>query len=356
MAEMILAINPGSTSTKLALFDGIEEVFTENITHDINVISKYKSVIEQKDCRLKYIEKFLENKGVKYNQLKAVVGRGGLLKPISGGTYEVNDRMIDDLKEARYGEHASNLGAVLAREIALKSGCQAYIVDPVVVDELNPLARLSGLPEIPRRSIFHALNQKAVARKYARSLEKNYEDMTLIVTHLGGGITVGLHRGGRVIDVNDGLSGEGPFTPNRTGGLPTYDLVKLCYSGEYTHEEMKVKLLKKGGLAGYLGTTDLREVEKMINNGDDRAEQVFLAMAYQICKEIGSLAPVANGNIDAIILTGGMAYSQRLSQIIKEKVEFIAPVVRYPGEEEMKALVEGAYRVLSGLEKVKKYH
>jgi len=355
MKKLILAINTGSTSTKLGLFDGYKELWVETIHHKTEVLSRYKKIIDQKDFRMKFIYGFLEKQGIKLMDLDAIVGRGGLLRPIPGGTYRVNDQMIWDLKAQKVEEHASNLGGILARAMADKAGCPAFIVDPVIVDELEPVARISGLPELEKRSVFHALNQKAIAKKYAEDVGKKYSDLSLIVAHLGGGISVGLHHQGRVIDVNNALCGEGPFSPNRTGGLPTFDFMRLCYSGKYTYEEMRVKLLKKGGLIGYLGTGDIREVIKMIENGDQKAKLVFEAMVYQVAKEIGSLAPVLGGKIDAIILTGGIAHSELFTGKLIEMIKFIAPVKIYPGEEELSALAAGAYRVLIGEEEAREY-
>lgn len=355
MTNLILAINTGSTSTKLGLFNGYDEMFVETIHHKTDILSRYKKIIDQKDFRLKYIYNFLEENEVVLNNLKAIVGRGGLLRPIPGGTYRVNEQMIRDLKAQKVEEHASNLGGLLAHALADKAGCPAFIVDPVIVDELEPVARVSGLPELEKRSVFHALNQKATAKKYAVDIGRKYNDLSLIVAHLGGGISVGLHHQGRVIDVNNALCGEGPFSPNRTGGLPTFDFMKLCYSGKYTYEEMRVKLLKKGGLIGYLGTGDIRETIKMIESGNKQARLIFEAMVYQVAKEIGSLAPVLGGKIDAIILTGGIAHSELFTGKLIDMIKFIAPVKIYPGEEELSALAAGAYRVLIGEEQVSEY-
>lgn len=356
MEKMILVINPGSTSTKLGLFKGLEEIFVENISHNAEELKDYKNITDQKDLRLSYILDFLEEKGVELDHLSAVVGRGGLLKPIPGGTYKVNEKMIEDLNKGIQGEHASNLGGILAKSIADKVNIPSYIVDPVVVDELQDVARLSGLPEIERASIFHALNQKAVARKYAKDNNKKYKNSNLIVAHLGGGISVGIHKDGKVIDVNNALSGEGPFSPNRSGGLPSFDLFEMCYDDNYSYEEIKKKLVGKGGVVAYLGTNDMIEVEDKVENGDKKAELVFKTMAYQTAKEIASLAPVTNGKIDAIILTGGIAYSDYFVEKIRDSVGFIAPIVIYPGEEELKALAAGAKRVLNGEEEAKVYN
>lgn len=356
MEKMILVINPGSTSTKLGLYRGLEEVFVENISHDAEELKDFKKITDQQDLRLSYILDFLEDKEVELDHLSAVVGRGGLLKPIPGGTYKVNEKMIKDLNKGVQGEHASNLGGILAKSIADKVDIPSFIVDPVVVDELQDVARLSGLPEIERVSIFHALNQKAVARKYAKDHNQKYEDLNLIVAHLGGGISVGIHNKGKVIDVNDALSGEGPFSPNRSGGLPSFDLFEMCYDENYSYEDIKKKLVGKGGVVAYLGTNDMIEVEDKVEEGNEKYELVFKAMAYQTSKEIASLAPVTNGKIDAIILTGGIAYSDYFVERIKESVGFIAPIEIYPGEEELKALAAGAKRVLNGEEEAKEYN
>jgi butyrate kinase len=287
--------------------------------------------------------------------LNAVVGRGGLLKPIAGGTYRINPDMIHDLSRAKYGEHASNLGAVLAGRVAKKADCPAYIVDPVVVDEMADAARYSGHPLISRKSIFHALNQKAVARKAAQKLGKSYMQCRLIVAHMGGGISIGAHMNGRVIDVNNALDGEGPFSPERAGGVPAGDLIALCYSGRYPEKKMRRMLVGSGGLTAYLGTNDLREIERRIREAETDAENVFNAMAYQIGKEIGAMAAALQGGVDGIVLTGGLAFSEAFVKAIEAHIDWIAPVQVFPGEAEMEALVEGAYRVLKGEEEEKSY-
>jgi butyrate kinase len=297
----------------------------------------------------------LNEQGINLTKLNAVVGRGGLLKPIQGGTYAVDDNMLADLKVGVLGEHASNLGGILAFEIASKLNIPSFIVDPVVVDEMQDVARVSGMPELDRKSIFHALNQKAVARRAAAEAGKKYEEMNFVVAHLGGGISVGAHRKGAVVDVNNALDGEGPFSPERSGGLPVGDLAKLCFSGKYTLDEIKKMIKGKGGLVAYLGTNDGREVVKMIESGDKNAELVYKAMAYQVAKEIGSCAAVLKGDIDGIILTGGLAYDKMLVKWISDSVEFISKVIVYPGEDEMTALAEGGLRVLMGEEEAKRY-
>jgi butyrate kinase len=352
---LILVINPGSTSTKVAVFRDKEPVFTETLRHSTEELSKYKSIIDQFEFRTQAILNMLKEKGISLSEIDAIVGRGGLLKPIESGTYIVNEKMIEDLKKAERGEHASNLGGIIAYTLAKEHNIPAYIVDPVVVDELEDIARITGMPEIEKSSIFHALNQKAIARRLAADLNKKYEEVNLIIAHLGGGISIGAHKHGRVVDVNDALNGEGPFSPERAGGLPVLDLVKLCYSGKYTYQEMKKKLIGQGGIVAHLGTNDVREVYKKIEEGDKKAELVLEAMAYQTAKEIGAMAVVLKGQVDAIGITGGIAYNEDFVKRISERVKFIAPIYVYPGEDEMSALAQGAYRVLSGEEKAKMY-
>ena len=351
----ILAINPGSTSTKIAVFDNDQEVIEITLRHSTEEIAKYETIFSQYDFRKKVILDALDNNNINLSKLSAVVGRGGLLKPIEGGTYLVDEKLLDDLKVGVLGEHASNLGGVLAYEIAEKLNIPSYIVDPVVVDELDEVARISGMPELERKSIFHALNQKAVARRLADDLGREYSDLNIIAAHLGGGISVGAHKQGRVIEVNNALDGEGAFSPERSGGLPSGDLAKLCFSGKYTYAEIKKMIKGNGGLNAYLGTNDGRDVLKMIENGDKNAEVVFKAMAYQVAKDIGSCATVLKGKVDGIILTGGLAYGELLVKWISEAVEFIGPVYVYAGEDEMKALCEGGIRVLNGSEEAKRY-
>lgn len=350
MGELVLVINPGSTSTKFALYSGEECLLTENVSHPIQELQKYDSITDQEEFRRQTILRALEKQGYSLEDLDCVSARGGLLKPIPGGTWLVNEAMVADLKAGLLGEHASNLGGVLAHAITSEYGCLSYIVDPVIVDEMEDIARLSGMPEIPRRSIFHALNQKAVAREVAEENGKRYHEQTYIVAHMGGGVSIGLHHVGRVIDVNNALDGEGPFSPERSGGVPVGDLVKLCFSGTYTLDAIKGKIKGRGGLFAYLGTADLMEIEDRIDQGDTKAKEVFEAMAYQIAKEIGSLATVVHGALDGIILTGGMARSIPLVQSITRRISFIAPLYTKPGEREMEALAQGALRVLRGEE------
>ena len=351
----ILAINPGSTSTKITVYDN-EELLLENVIRYSNEdLAPFERVIEQYEFRKKGILQTLADGGIEIDSLDAVAGRGGLLKPIEGGTYLVNETMITDLHRAERGEHASNLGGVIAKEIADNLGIPSFIVDPVVVDELADIARVSGLPGYDRLSIFHALNQKAVARRIAKKMGKPYAELNVIVAHMGGGVTVGVHQGGKVIDVNDGLYGEGPFSPERAGGLPTGHVMDLCFSGKYTLAEVRKIIAGKGGLVAYLGTNDGREVAKMIAQGDEKAKLIYAAMAYQVAKEIAAGAAVLFGKVDAIILTGGLAYAEELVTMISDRVKFIADIALVPGEDEMAALTEGALRVLSGEEKAKEY-
>jgi len=352
--EYVLVINPGSTSTKVGLFRGEEEVKSHKISHSREELERYDKISEQYDYRLNLIYDWLKNIGISTSSLLAVVGRGGLLRSMPGGTYIVTDKMIRDLEIGIQGEHASNLGGILAKGIADKEGIKAYIVDPVSVDEFDDIARISGLKEIERRSLNHTLNIKAVSYKRAKELGKELKELNFIVAHLGGGISVSPVKNGRAIDANN-ASEMGPFSPERTGGLPVGDLVKLCYSGKYTLDEMKVKLKGKGGLASYLGTTDGVEIEEKIKSGDKKAELVYSALAYQVAKEIGAMATVLKGKVDNIILTGGLAYSDYLVDIISKMVGFISEIVIYPGEDEMDALNKGVLRVIDGEEKEKIY-
>jgi butyrate kinase len=351
----LLTINPGSTSTKIAVFDNEKLVFEKTLRHSSEEIGKYKKISDQFEFRKTVIEEALKEGGIKVSELNAVVGRGGLLRPIEGGTYIVNNDMINDLNVGVLGEHASNLGGIIAKQIGDEVGIPSYIVDPVVVDELDDVARVSGIPEIERKSIFHALNQKAIARRAAKELGKDYKDCNFIVAHMGGGVSVGVHEKGRVIDVANALDGEGPFSPERSGTLPVGDLVKMCFSGKYTQDEIKKKIKGNGGIVAYLNTNDVRDVEKSINDGNEKSKLIHDAMVYQISKEIGSCAAVLKGKVDAILLTGGIAYSNLITNNIKERVNFISDVKVYPGEDEMIALAQGGLRVLNGEEEAKVY-
>ncbi|TCP31815.1 butyrate kinase [Scopulibacillus darangshiensis] len=351
----ILAINPGSTSTKIAVYSDENPIFEKTIRYDSNDLEGYKSIIEQYQMRKTSILEALDEEGMNLSHLGAVVGRGGLLRPIEGGTYPVNESMLYDLKKGYSGEHASNLGGILAHEIGDQLNIPSFIVDPVVVDEMTDIARISGFADIERKSIFHALNQKAVARRVAKKVGKSYEDLNLIITHMGGGVTVGAHYKGKVIDVNNGLHGEGPFSPERAGTVPVGDLISMCFSGQYYVDEMMKKVVGQGGLVGYLGTNDAVKVEEMIEAGDAYATLVYDAMAYQIAKEIGSASTIFSGRVDAIVLTGGLAYGKDFVKAITERVDWIADVIIVPGEDELQALVEGTLRVLNGEEKPKLY-
>ncbi|MFZ7101908.1 MAG: butyrate kinase [Peptococcaceae bacterium] len=350
----VLVINPGSTSTKIAVFDNEKAVLETTLRHSNEELARYERVAQQFEFRKNLIINALQENGIEVKSLNCVVGRGGLLKPIAGGTYLVNSKMREDINNA-VQEHASNLGALIAWEIADSIKIPAFIVDPVVVDELEPLARISGNPQLERKSIFHALNQKAVARRAAQELGKSYEECNLIVAHMGGGVSVGAHRKGRVIDVNNALDGDGPFSPERSGGVPAGSLIKVCFSGQKTEEEIYKGIVGKGGLVAYLNTNDAREVEEMVKQGNEHAKLTYEAMAYQIAKEIGACAAVLKGKIDGIVLTGGIAYSNLFTSRIKERVEFLSPVIIYPGEDEMEALASGGLRVLKGEENAKAY-
>lgn len=351
----ILIINPGSTSTKIGVFDNEISIFEKTIRHESEKINSYANIIDQYEFRKNTILETLDNEGINISKLSAVCGRGGLLRPIEGGTYAVNDSMLNDLRSGFSGQHASNLGGIIAYEIASALNIPSFIVDPVVVDELDPIARISGFSLIERKSIFHALNQKAVARRVAKELGKKYNELNLIMTHMGGGITVGVHKKGKVVDVNNGLHGDGPFSPERAGTVPAGDLVALCFSGEHYREEIMKRLVGQGGLVGYLGTNDAVKVEQRIADGDQEAKLVYDAMAYQVAKEIGAASAVLSGKVDAIVLTGGLAYGKGFVKSITDRINWIADVIVHPGENELQALAEGALRVLRGEEEVKVY-
>lgn len=355
MSVKTLVINPGSTSTKIGIFEDETLLFDETLRHSTEEIARYDSIIDQKDFRRDIILAFLKSKDFNVNSLDMVVGRGGMLKPIPGGTYAVNDTLVHDLELGVSGQHASNLGGILAREIADSIGKPSYIVDPVVVDELCDEARISGVPELPRISIFHALNQKAVAKRYAAESGKDYNDLNLIVVHMGGGVSVGAHSQGKVIDVFNALDGDGAFSPERAGSVPSGALVKMCFSGKYTEKEVYKKLVGAGGFNALLGTNDMREVEKMVQDGNKEADLFRRAFIFQVAKDIGSMACVLSGKIDQIIITGGIAYDKEVVAGLKEHCEFLAPVTVYPGEDELLALVQGGLRVVNGAEKATEY-
>lgn len=355
MSIKSLIINPGSTSTKIGVFEDETLLFEETLRHSTEEISQYASIVDQKDFRKKIITDLLTEKNFDMKELGVVVGRGGMLKPIPGGTYAVTDELLQDLKIGKQGQHASNLGGILAREIGDEIGVPSYIVDPVVVDEMQDVARFSGVPELPRTSVFHALNQKAVAKRYAKETGKPYESLRLIVVHMGGGVSVGAHINGRVADVFNALDGDGAFSPERAGAVPSGALIKMCFSGEYTEKEVYSKIVGKGGFNAYLGTNDMRTVKKMAEEGDAKAAEVKEAFLYQVAKDMGSMACVMDGKVDQIIVTGGIAYNADVIDYLKQKAGWIAPFTVYPGEDELLALVQGALRVMNGEEKAMEY-
>ncbi len=352
----VLAINPGSTSTKIAVYQNTEPILLKSIKHSSEELAPFPRITDQFSFRKDLILEKLQEADINLDDLQAVVGRGGLLKPIASGVYKVNEQMMADLRNSPLGEHASNLGGLIAHDLAKSlPNATAYIVDPIVVDEFDDIARISGHPLMQRISIFHALNQKAVAREYAKSTHRRYEDLNLIVVHLGGGITIGAHRKGRVIDVNQGLDGEGPFSPERTGTLPVGDLVRLCFSGKFTQKEVQKMVKGEGGLVAYLGTNNAYDVEKMVDAGDKNAELIYHAMAYQVAKYVGEMYTVLKCEVDAILITGGIAYDKGFVNWIQERVYKLAPIHIYPGEDEMKALAINGLMVVRGELEVKEY-
>lgn len=352
--ERILAVNPGATSTKMAVYDGETMVMKKTLEHQGDELKHFAHVFDQYPYRIELIHRELQAAGIPLESLDAIVGRGGLLKPLAGGTYSVNAAMVHDMELAERGEHASNLGPVIAYELAQELNIPAFIVDPVSVDELQPVARVSGSPWFERVSMTHALNMKAVARKVAAQLGKRYEEANLVVAHLGTGVSLSVHSGGRMIDMVDGKD-EGPFAPDRCGGLPCSQLVKLCFSGKFTEKQIRDGLFGSGGLYGYLGTKDIREVKRMADGGNETAALLLEALPYQVSKYIAAMAAVLKGNVDRIVLTGGMAYADYLVGAIAERVGFIAPVTVVPGEEELESLSAGALRVLRGEEQAREY-
>ena len=355
MSIKSLIINPGSTSTKIGVFEDETLLFEETLRHTTEEISQYASIADQKDFRKKIITDLLDEKQFDIKSLNVVVGRGGMLKPIPGGTYAVTDELLADLVVGKQGQHASNLGGILAREIGDSIGVPSFIVDPVVVDELMPIARYSGVPELPRKSVFHALNQKAVAKRYAKEQGVPYESLNLIVVHMGGGVSVGAHEKGMIVDVFNALDGDGAFSPERAGGVPSGALIEMCFSGKYTQKEVYSKIVGKGGFNAYLGTNDMRDVMKKVNEGDAKAAEMVDAFTFQVAKDMGSMACVLKGKVDQIIVTGGIAYNAPVIEALKERAGFIAPFTVYPGEDELLALTQGALRVLSGEEKAMEY-
>jgi len=350
----LLIINPGSTSTKIGIFENDTCIYESTLRHSIEELAPFAQMTDQYDFRMGIIVGALAEAGINIADLDAVVGRGGLVKPIDGGTYYVNEAMLHDLRIGLQGQHASNLGGLIANAIGGKIGKPAFIVDPVVVDEFMEISRISGHPSIKRRSIFHALNQKAIARQYCKDVGKAYTDLNLIVVHMGGGISVGMHAKGRVVDVNNALDGEGPFSPERSGTLPTGDLSALCFSGEYSHADIKKMIAGNGGLVAYFGSNNLLELEERAQT-EPEVKVAIDAMCYQIAKEIGAMSTAVCGDVDAILLTGGIARSQYITGEVARRVSFIAEVRKYPGEDELAALAQGALRVLRGEEAAKEY-
>ena len=355
MAIKSLIINPGSTSTKIGVFEDETLLFEETLRHSTEEIAQYASIVDQKDFRKQIILDLLKSKDFDINSLQVVVGRGGMLKPIPGGTYAVSDDLLEDLKVGKQGQHASNLGGILAREIADSISVPSYIVDPVVVDELMPISRYSGVPELPRTSVFHALNQKAVAKRFAKEQGRAYNTLNLVVVHMGGGVSVGAHEQGRVIDVFNALDGDGAFSPERAGAVPSGALIKMCFSGQYSEKEVYKKIVGNGGFNAYVNTNDMRDVEKMILEGDGHAAEIREAFIMQVAKDIGSMACVLKGKVDQIIVTGGIAYDKAVVKGLQERAGFIAPITVYPGEDELLALAQGALRVLNGEEPAMEY-
>jgi butyrate kinase len=353
MNYKILAINPGSTSTKIAVYENETKLFSKTINHNTTDIENYNTIGEQFDMRKEEILLALIENNINVYDMSAIVGRGGILPPVKSGAYEINDLMVDRLKNRPLSEHASSLGAIISSEIAKKIGVKSYIYDSVAVDELEDIARISGMPDIERISNSHALNSRAMAINYAEKNGKKYNEMNFIVAHLGGGISLSAHRKGKMIDILS--DDEGPFSPERAGKVPCNKLIDLCYSGKFDKGTMKKKLRGNGGLKAYLNTVDAREVEKMIDIGDENAKLLYEAMAYQVAKGIGELSTVLYGDIDAIIITGGIAYSSGFTHWIEERVKFIAPVAIMPGEHELVSLAMGTLRVLRNEEEANIY-
>lgn len=351
-----LVINPGSTSTKIAVFDNEQQVFEKTLRHSAEEMKMYPTILSQYEFRKEAILDTLKDENIPLETLTFIVGRGGFINPIESGTYELNNILVEDLEiGANEKRHASNLAGLIAFELAKIHNIRSFIVDPPCVDEMEPIAKVSGLKGIERKSMFHALNQKAVARKAALSKNLDYTKSNYIVAHIGGGISVGAHRKGKVVDVNNALDGDGPFSPERSGGIPNNELIDMCFSGAYTRADLMKTLVGNGGLVSYLDINDAREVEKRIDEGSAEAALIYEAMAYQVAKSIGASAAVLEGDVDAIIMTGGIAYSNRFVQMVRERTEFIADFLIYPGEDEMNALALGGLRVMKGLEEAKNY-
>ena len=355
MKGRILVINTGSTSSKIGFYDSGERLFEQNLTHSAEEIAKYESVMDQTPMRRDAITDFLSESGIALDSIDLVMARGGLITPIQTGVYEVNQAMRDALVEGKDGVHACNLSALLADDIAKLAGCKAYIADPPMADEMLPEVKVGGLPEFPRKTLFHALNSRAMVRRYAKSVGKTNKEVTVIVAHMGGGSSVSLHRNGLVIDTTDALGGDGPISPERAGTVPAFPLVEMCFSGQYTKAEIKKKLVGKGGAVAYFGTNDIREVLSRADAGDQACATFLKGFCVSVAKYIGALATVACGKVDAIILTGGIAHSAYITADIASRVGFIAPVEVYAGENEVESLAENGYGILSGEFEVKEY-
>lgn len=355
MKECILVINPGSTSTKIAVFDGEKEIFSKTLRHDAGELQKLGPIADQKDYRKQIVSEALLEHGYQLTDFAAIACRGGLVRQMPGGTYRVNEALVRDSREGVSGQHASNLGALIGYELEMESGVPAYIVDPPVVNELSEIAKYSGHPLIERVCVFHALNQKAVARRYATSIGRPYEELNLLVCHMGGGVSVGAHVRGRVLDTEDAVGGEGPFSPERAGSLPVNSVVDFCFDGDRTKEEIKRLLTRKSGLLAYVGTNDMQELLQKAADGDTAVQEALDAFYYQVAKEIGAMSMAMKGQADQILLTGGIAYSEIVTKAIASLVDWIAPVTVYPGEDEMLALAQGVLRVLQGEETAKTY-
>lgn len=352
----VLVINPGSTSTKVGVFEGENKIYEDVARHSTEELAQCGSIVEQESMRLKLIHDKLAEANIDLSTMDAFVGRCGIVKPTKSGTYAVNDKLVEDLKTLPSAHrHASALGGLFARSLGEEFGKPSFVADPVTVDERNDIAKVTGLPDVERSGVFHCLNQKASARRYCAEVGKKYNEVNVIVCHMGGGITVGAHEKGIVVDVNDGIAGEGPFSPERIGYLPVKTVLDLCYSGKYTKEELYNFVSKSGGFVAHLGTNSHLEVENKMLEGDETCKRLFEAQAYTVAKYIGEMATVLRGEVEAIILTGGLAYSKPFCELIEERVKFIAPVKRYPGEKELEALAAAAIRVLSGEEEAKEY-
>ena len=355
--DNILAINPGNTSTKIGLFEDTTLLNQEVIRHDKKDLEVFSNILDQLEFRSRSIGAFLRDNNIQTGEIDHFIGRGGLLRPLASGLYMVNREMIEDLRSAKYGEHSSNLGALIAQRLASKYGKKAYILDPVCVDELDPLARISGHPNIPKTSVFHALNQKSVARRASVEIGRQYEDLNLVVAHLGSGISVGLHRKGKVADVNNAIEGEGPFSPERSGGLPAGAFLRYAFENKLNYQDSFKMIYGRGGMYAYLGTNDFQEVMKAYDEGNNKKVKIIIeAMAYKISKEIASLAAPVSGEVDGIVITGGLAYSKSFASLIRSSIGFITSnIFVYPGEDELQAMADGVVLGIRGEIEVREY-